>query len=122
MFTATRSFPASISCDRSRRKHFVLRVSAIYGKNPCRAKGGLNFVELMLKLAKERGELRVVDSEVVSPTSTRGDRAADRGLSRSDEYGLYHATAEGSCSWYAFAREIFSVDEHKSESANCKTG
>src|SRR5579863_3586899 len=32
-------------------KHFVLRTSAIYGKNPCRAKGGLNFVELMLKLA-----------------------------------------------------------------------
>jgi len=30
-------------------------------------------------------------------------------LSRSDAYGLYHATAEGSCSWYEFAQEIFSV-------------
>ncbi len=30
-------------------------------------------------------------------------------LSRSDAYGLYHATAEGSCSWYEFAREIFRV-------------
>ena len=35
-------------------KHFVLRVSAIYGKSPCRAKGGLNFIELMLNsLASE---------------------------------------------------------------------
>ena len=40
-------------------KHFVLRVSSIYGHYPCRAKGGLNFVELMLKLARERDEVRV---------------------------------------------------------------
>ncbi len=94
-------------------KHFVLRVSAIYGKNPCRAKGGLNFVELMLKLAKERDELRVVDSEVVSPTSTVEIARQIVVLSRSDKYGLYHATAEGSCSWYTFAREIFSLTNTK---------
>src|SRR5271170_4877850 len=41
-------------------KHFVVRTSAIYGKSPCRAKGGLNFIELMLKLARERGEVKVV--------------------------------------------------------------
>src|SRR5215471_11682872 len=51
-------------------RHFVVRVSAIYGLHPCRAKGGLNFVELMLKLSKERNELRVVDDEFVSPTPT----------------------------------------------------
>jgi len=90
-------------------KHFVLRVSAIYGTNPCRAKGGLNFVELMLKLAKERDELRVVDSEFVTPTPTVEIARQMVILSRSDKYGLYHATAEGSCSWYAFAREIFSL-------------
>ncbi|MGC2636804.1 MAG: NAD(P)-dependent oxidoreductase, partial [Acidobacteriaceae bacterium] len=44
-------------------KPFVVRVSAIYGHHPCRAKGGLNFVELMLKLSREREELRVVDEE-----------------------------------------------------------
>src|SRR5437773_3607482 len=38
-------------------KHFVVRTSALYGTNPCRAKGGLNFIQLMLKLAKERGEV-----------------------------------------------------------------
>jgi dTDP-4-dehydrorhamnose reductase len=89
------------------RKHFVLRTSAVYGTNPCRAKGGLNFVELMLKLAKERGKVRVVDSEFISPTRTTEIASQIVALSRSDAYGLYHGTAEGSCSWYEFAREIF---------------
>ncbi len=90
-------------------KHFVLRTSAIYGKNPCRAKGGLNFIELMLKLARERGEVKVVDSEFVTPTSTSEIARQMVALSRCNFYGLYHATAEGSCSWYEFAREIFSI-------------
>jgi dTDP-4-dehydrorhamnose reductase len=88
-------------------RHFVLRTSAIYGMQPCRAKGGLNFIELMLKLAKERGGVRVVDTEFVTPTPTVDLAAQVVKLSRSDAYGLYHATAEGECSWYEFAREIF---------------
>ena len=92
-------------------KHFVLRTSAIYGKNPCRAKGGLNFIELMLKLARERGEVKVVDDEIVSPTPTPEIARQMVVLSRSDRYGLYHAPAEGSCSWHAFAREIFDISK-----------
>jgi dTDP-4-dehydrorhamnose reductase len=88
-------------------KHFVLRVSAIYGLRPCRAKGGLNFVELMLKLSRERDKLRVVDDEFVTPTPTVQIAQQLVALSRSKEYGLYHGTAEGSCSWYEFAGEIF---------------
>ncbi|MGA9882400.1 MAG: dTDP-4-dehydrorhamnose reductase [Candidatus Acidiferrales bacterium] len=90
-------------------KHFVLRTSAIYGKHPCRAKGGLNFIELMLKLARERGAVRVVNNEFVSPTSTAEIAREMVELSRSDHYGLYHATAEGSCSWYEFAHAIFDL-------------
>ena len=92
---------------------FVLRTSALYGKAPCRAKGGRNFVDLMLKLAKERGEVRVVDSERVTPTSTRELAREMVALSRCDRYGLYHATAEGSCSWYEFAQEIFLIASAK---------
>ena len=92
-------------------KHFVVRTSGLYGKNPCRAKGGLNFIELMLKLAKERGEVRVVDSEVITPTSTAELAQQLVQLSHTDCYGLYHATAEGSCSWYEFAREIFALTD-----------
>lgn len=92
-------------------KHFVMRTSGLYGKSPCRAKGGLNFIELMLKLAKERGHVRVVDNEIVSPTSTVELAQQIVKLSRSNAYGLYHTTAEGSCSWYAFAREIFAMTD-----------
>lgn len=91
------------------RKHFVIRTSAIYGKQPCRAKGGMNFVELMLKLGRERGKVRVVHNEVVSPTATLELAAQIEEISDSDAYGLYHATAEGHCSWYEFAREIFNA-------------
>jgi dTDP-4-dehydrorhamnose reductase len=90
-------------------RHFVVRVSAIYGENPCRAKGGPNFVELMLKLAREREELRVVDDEFVTPTPTVDIARQLVVLSRSKDYGLYHATAEGSCSWYEFAAAIFEL-------------
>jgi len=90
-------------------KHYVVRTSALFGKNPCRAKGGLNFVELMLKLARERGKVRVVDSEIVSPTATADLAKQIVVLTRSDNYGLCHATAEDSCSWYEFAKEIFQI-------------
>ena len=90
-------------------RHFVIRTSGLYGKNPCRGKKAPNFVELMLKLARERGEVRVVSDEVVTPTSTRKLAQQIVALSRSDQYGLYHATAEGSCSWFEFAKEIFDV-------------
>ena len=90
-------------------RHFVIRTSALYGSHPCRGKGGLNFVELMLKLGRERGRVRVVDCEVVTPTSTWQLAEQMVRLSRTDSFGLLHATAEGSCSWYDFAREIFAV-------------
>jgi len=94
-------------------RHFVVRVSAIYGENACRAKGGLNFVELMLKLSREREELRVVDDEFVSPTPTVQIARQLVSLSQSSDYGLYHATCEGSCSWFEFASAIFELTRTK---------
>jgi dTDP-4-dehydrorhamnose reductase len=49
----------------------------------------------------------------VSPTSTKDISRQIVALSRSNAYGLYHATAEGSCSWHAFAREIFDRNSTK---------
>jgi dTDP-4-dehydrorhamnose reductase len=92
-------------------KHCIVRSSGLYGHSPCRAKGGLNFIELMLKLAKDRGEVRVVDSEEITPTSTTELARQIVQLSHSNCYGLFHATAEGSCSWYEFAKEIFALTE-----------
>jgi dTDP-4-dehydrorhamnose reductase len=90
-------------------KHIVLRTSALYGRQPCRAKGGSNFVDRMLRLGRERGEVRVVATETVSPTSTHDLARQIVALSDAGAYGLYHATAEGSCSWHEFACEIFTA-------------
>jgi dTDP-4-dehydrorhamnose reductase len=88
--------------------HYVLRVSGLYGQNPCLAKGGLNFVELIKKLARERPEVRVVDSEILTPTATvEVARQLRVLLEKRPPAGVYHATAEGQCSWHAFAAEIF---------------
>jgi dTDP-4-dehydrorhamnose reductase len=91
------------------KKYFIVRTSGVYGHNPCRAKGGLNFVELMLKLSKEKDELRVVNDEILTPSSTKEISKQLFKLSSSNAYGLYHATAEGSCSWYEFAKKIFEL-------------
>ena len=93
------------------RKHFILRTAALYGKYPCRAKGGLNFVDLMLKLAREGRRVRVVKNEIVSPTSTAELACQVVALASCDVYGVYHATGEGCCSWYDFASEIFTVTD-----------
>jgi dTDP-4-dehydrorhamnose reductase len=63
----------------------------------------------MRKLAKDGREIKVVNSEFVTPTATADLARQIVKLSRCDAFGLYHATAEGSCTWYEFAREIFSM-------------
>src|SRR2546422_1816577 len=63
----------------------------------------------MLKLAREKGRVRVVDDEFVTPTFTAELAEQIVTLSRSDCNGLFHATAEGSCSWFEFARQVFSL-------------
>ena len=89
-------------------KHFVVRTSGLYGANPSRAKaGGLNFVRLMLKLAREKGRVRVVTDEFVTPTYTVDLAEQILDLAGTTAYGTYHATSGGSCSWNEFAREIF---------------
>lgn len=92
------------------RKFYILRVSGIYGTAPCIGKGGMNFVELMLKLSASRPEVRVVDNEFLTPTPTLEiARQIVKVIDSEPEYGLYHCTSEGSCSWYEFAAEIFEV-------------
>lgn len=90
-------------------KCFVVRTSALYGRSPCRAKSGNNFVELMLKLGHERDEVRVVNDEFVSPTPTEELARQIVALVQTEHFGLYHATCEGSCSWHEFAKAIFEL-------------
>ena len=87
-------------------KHFVFRVCGLYGYAGSRDKGS-NFVETMIGLGRQGKPLKVVDDQFLTPTSTVDVVEAVLPVIRSTKYGLYHLTAEGSCSWYEFARAIF---------------
>ncbi len=87
-------------------KHFIFRVCGLYGYTGSRDKGS-NFVETMLALGRQGKPLRVVDDQILTPTSTLDVVEAVLPVIRSGRYGLYHLTAAGSCSWYEFARAIF---------------
>jgi dTDP-4-dehydrorhamnose reductase len=90
------------------KKHFVIRTCGLYGKAGSRGKGG-NFVETMLAKARKGDSIRVVNDQVLTPTSTDDLARQVVALLPSTEYGLYHITNEGSCSWYEFARSIFEI-------------
>jgi len=89
-------------------KHFILRVSSLFGVAGASGKGG-NFVETMLRLAKEEKPVKVVNDQFMSPTHTLDIARAVESLIDLNvaEYGLYHCSIEGECSWYEFAKEIF---------------
>lgn len=87
--------------------HYIVRVSAVFGVGGCRAKGNLNFVELMLGRAATGDAIRVVEDQFVSPTYARDVADAVLTLVATRAYGTYHLTNAGACSWFEFAREIF---------------
>jgi dTDP-4-dehydrorhamnose reductase len=79
-------------------RHFIVRSSWLFGA------GGRNFVETMLGLGPE---VRVVDDQIGAPTFTGHLAEALVGIARGEDFGVHHAAAYGSCSWFEFAREIF---------------
>lgn len=89
-------------------KHFVVRTSGLYGIAGSSGKGG-NFVELMLRLAREGKPIRVVDDQRLTPTYTMDLAQKILELIRTDHYNLYHVTSSGDCSWYEFAAKIFDL-------------
>lgn len=93
-------------------KGIVLRISGIYGAVPCRAKGG-NFITTMIKAAKEKPEVKVVNDEILTPTPTKSIAEKTLEIINKELKGLYHLTCEGQCSWYEFAEVIFSTLEFK---------
>jgi dTDP-4-dehydrorhamnose reductase len=90
-------------------RHLVIRVSGLYGAAGSRGKGG-NFVETMLRLAREGRPLRVVADQVLAPTPTADVAEATRRLLAADPPGgVYHLASAGACSWFEFARRIFDL-------------
>jgi dTDP-4-dehydrorhamnose reductase len=81
-------------------RHLILRTSWVYGPR------GKNFYLTMLRLARERTELRVVDDQVGAPTSSLAIARATVQLLQRGAQGLYHMSATGEVSWCGFARAI----------------
>jgi len=89
-------------------KHFLIRTCGLFGEASSREKG-YNFVDRMIALAEARKPLRVVDDQWVTPTSTAELAERTSGLIRTDQYGLFHLTSEGQCTWFRFAQELFTL-------------
>ena len=87
-------------------RYFALRTCGLYGVAGSSGKGG-NFVETMLKKANAGEAIRVVDDQILTPTYTADLAEATRKLILTGNFGLYHMSSEGECSWYDFTRHIF---------------
>ena len=84
----------------------VLRVASLFGTAGASGKGG-NFVETMIRAGRERGALRVVDDQTMSPTATADvARLLVRMLAEGAAPGCYHAVNTGAATWCDFARAI----------------
>ncbi len=89
-------------------RHFIVRTSGLYGAAGPSGKGS-NFIELMLRLARSGKPIRVVDDQTLTPTPTASLAPQIALLCGQGHYGTYHATCQGSCSWFDFAAAIFGL-------------
>jgi dTDP-4-dehydrorhamnose reductase len=86
-------------------KHYTIRVASLYGKA-----GSGNFVDSIIKKAREEGVIRVVDDVFMSPTYSEDvSNMLKRFLYLEPLFGVYHLVNEGCCSWFDFAKEIFDI-------------
>jgi len=86
-------------------KHYLIRPSGIFGK--AKKEGKENFIVRMLRLAREKGSLKIVKDQILSPTYARDLAEKTTELIQTDRYGTYHITNSGQCSWYEFAKAAF---------------
>lgn len=89
-------------------RHIIIRTCGLYGKAGSRSKGG-NFVQSMLKLAREGKTIKVVDDQTLTPTYTLDLAQKVKQVILSGGHGLYHVTNQGACTWYEFARQVFAI-------------
>lgn len=81
-------------------RYFIVRTAWLYGE------WGKNFVYTIIKAAKEKGHLEVVDDQRGNPTYAEDLAYHILKIVLTDEYGIYHCTGTGECSWYDFACKI----------------
>lgn len=82
------------------QKYFIVRTAWLYGD-------GKNFAKTMLRLSESYDKVSVVSDQIGSPTSALELARMIRHLESTENYGLFHGTCEGYCSWADFASEVF---------------
>lgn len=86
----------------SNPKNYIIRTSWLYGD-------GNNFVKSMIDLSKTQKTIKVVNDQYGTPTSTVDLSKTIIKLMEEKNYGLFHGSCKGQCSWYDFAKEVFSL-------------
>ena len=81
-------------------RYFIIRTAWLYGE-------GKNFAATMLRLAESNDTVRVVSDQFGTPTSALELAKMMYVLEPTENYGVFHGTCEGQCSWADFASEIF---------------
>ena len=81
-------------------RYFIVRTAWLYGY------AGKNFVKTIVNAGKKFGKLEVVSDQLGNPTNAEDLAHHILQLAVSHDYGVYHCTGEGVCSWYEFASEI----------------
>lgn len=89
-------------------RYLLIRTCGLYGHAGSQGKGG-NFVETMLKKARNHEPIQVVNDQTVTPTATADLARQLAVLLGTTHEGLFHVTNEGACSWYEFASAIFQI-------------
>lgn len=85
------------------KKFFIVRTSWVFGER------NTNFIATMLKLSENHDEVNVVCDQVGSPTYAKHLAKLLCEMAKSENYGIYHATNEGFCSWAELAEEAFRI-------------
>lgn len=96
-------------------RYFIVRTAWLYGYH------GSNFVKTMMKLGKERGAVKVVNDQLGNPTNAADLAHHLLKLVTTEEYGIYHGTGKGICSWYDFAKKIMEYAHIDAAVAPCTT-
>ena len=95
------------------RRHFIVRTAWLYSYY------GKNFVKTMVNLAKTHDTLNVVNDQLGNPTNAVDLAYHILKLAVSHDYGIYHCTGSGICSWYDFASEIIRLSGVDATVAPC---
>lgn len=100
---------------QSAEKFFIVRSAWLYGYK------GNNFVKTIIKLARENGSIKVVDDQLGNPTSANDLAYEILKIALTENYGIYHCTNMGVCSWFEFACEIVDGLGIECEKIPCST-